>query len=120
MESPHKKLQSVSCHIGFNPEKMPNKENIKPINCTTCHKDVRIEHLFHVHMMRAGENDPELAESREKDIKNAMNVVRQVYSVNYFPEMKVSRRHYPNNPGHLNYNGCYRCHDGKHACRSDP
>lgn len=58
MESPHKKLQCVSCHIGFNPDDMPHKEDIKPIDCTTCHKDARVKHPFHVQMMRSGPNDP--------------------------------------------------------------
>ncbi|MCK6606057.1 MAG: NapC/NirT family cytochrome c [Ignavibacteriaceae bacterium] len=60
-------------------------------------------------------NYPDLAVSRSKDINKAIKAVRELYAVNYFPEMKVSWRHYPNNLGHLNYDGCYRCHDGKHV-----
>lgn len=45
--SPHKKLECVSCHDGFNPEDLPHKEEIKPIDCMTCHKDAKIKHLFH-------------------------------------------------------------------------
>ncbi|MBN8546502.1 MAG: cytochrome c3 family protein [Ignavibacteria bacterium] len=51
--SPHKKLECVSCHAGFNPEEMPHKENIQPIDCMTCHKDAKIRHLFHPQMFYA-------------------------------------------------------------------
>lgn len=54
--SPHKKLECVSCHVGFNPEEMPHKENIQPIDCMTCHKDAKIRHLFHPQMFRATPN----------------------------------------------------------------
>lgn len=54
--SPHKKLECVSCHDGFNPEEMPHKENIQPIDCMTCHKDAKIKHLFHPRMMLASKN----------------------------------------------------------------
>ena len=29
--------------------------------------------------------------------------------------MRVSWRKYPNNLGHMNYDGCFRCHDGNHV-----
>jgi hypothetical protein len=40
--------------------------------------------------------------------------VQEVYRQNFFPEMKVNWRAYPNNVGHTVFPGCYRCHDGKH------
>ncbi len=58
--SPHKKLTCVSCHIGFNAEDLPHKENIQPINCLSCHKDARVKHQFHPQMkMATGTNGPE-------------------------------------------------------------
>lgn len=51
--SPHRKLECISCHDGFDPEELPHKENIQPINCMTCHKDAKIRHLFHPQMMRS-------------------------------------------------------------------
>jgi len=38
---------------------------------------------------------------------------KQIYSDNFFPEMKADWRAYPNNIGHKIWNGCFRCHDGK-------
>jgi hypothetical protein len=40
--------------------------------------------------------------------------VQKIYSQNFFPEMKVNWRAYPNNIGHTIFPGCYRCHDGQH------
>jgi len=58
--SPHKNLSCVSCHIGFNTEDLPHKENIQPINCLSCHKDARVKHQFHPQMKKAdGIDGPE-------------------------------------------------------------
>ncbi|HZV35855.1 MAG TPA: NapC/NirT family cytochrome c [Verrucomicrobiae bacterium] len=40
--------------------------------------------------------------------------VQTIYSQNFFPEMKADWRAYPNNIGHKNWPGCFRCHDGLH------
>ena len=32
----------------------------------------------------------------------------------FFPEMKTDWRTHPNNIGHKDWNGCFRCHDGNH------
>ncbi|GMU89667.1 MAG: hypothetical protein AMXMBFR49_18740 [Chlorobiota bacterium] len=58
---------------------------------------------------------PDIAKSRAKDIANAVKEIQVIYSKNYFPEMKVSWRKYPNHLGHMNYDGCFRCHDGNHV-----
>lgn len=39
---------------------------------------------------------------------------QEIYKRNFFPEMKVDWRAYPNNIGHKNWAGCFRCHDGSH------
>jgi Cytochrome c7 and related cytochrome c len=49
----HGKLNCVSCHIGFDPEAMPHKENIEPVNCLGCHKDAKVIHTFHPQMVNA-------------------------------------------------------------------
>jgi nitrate/TMAO reductase-like tetraheme cytochrome c subunit len=38
-----------------------------------------------------------------------------IYQENFFPEVKVDWRTYPDFVGHKNWNGCFRCHDGKHV-----
>ncbi|MGA9117170.1 MAG: NapC/NirT family cytochrome c [Bacteroidota bacterium] len=61
------------------------------------------------------ENDPEIAESREALIARSGEVLAREYLRNFFPRMGVSWRAYPNNIGHMNDVGCFRCHDGRHA-----
>ena len=40
---------------------------------------------------------------------------QEIYRENFFPEVKVDWRTYPDFVGHKNWNGCFRCHDGKHV-----
>jgi hypothetical protein len=41
--------------------------------------------------------------------------VQAVYRENFFPEMKADWSKYPDNVGHLDSAGCFRCHDAKHS-----
>lgn len=59
-------------------------------------------------------NYPEVAKSKPEEIKKSIENINRIYLRNYFPEMKVNWKHYPNNLGHLYSDGCFRCHDGKH------
>ncbi|PWU21972.1 MAG: cytochrome C [Verrucomicrobia bacterium] len=47
-------------------------------------------------------------------IRPVIDAVQQIYSDNFFPEMKASWRVYPDNIGHKDWPGCFRCHDGAH------
>jgi nitrate/TMAO reductase-like tetraheme cytochrome c subunit len=60
-------------------------------------------------------NYPDLAASKKSQIEQTIQEVQKIYSRNYFPEMNVSWRKFPNNIGHLYSPGCFRCHDGKHV-----
>lgn len=48
-------------------------------------------------------------------IGDAIEAVQQIYRDNFFPHMKVSWLTYPNNIGHKDWPGCFRCHDDKHV-----
>jgi hypothetical protein len=48
-------------------------------------------------------------------IEKAISEVQRIYCNNFFPEMKVSWKAYPNNIGHTIFPGCFRCHDGNHV-----
>jgi nitrate/TMAO reductase-like tetraheme cytochrome c subunit len=50
----------------------------------------------------------------EPRIRPAIDAVQQIYRDNFFPEMNASWAKYPNNIGHKDWPGCFRCHDGKH------
>lgn len=61
-------------------------------------------------------NYPELWNSTRGavNVKQAVDVVREVYRSSFFPHMRVDWTTYPDNIGHLYSPGCFRCHDGKH------
>lgn len=48
-------------------------------------------------------------------IRPTIEAVQQIYRDNFFPEMKANWKVYPDNIGHKDWAGCFRCHDGKHA-----
>lgn len=56
-KSPHSKLNCISCHIGFNLDDLPHKENITPINCLHCHKNAPVKHSFHPQMLKSSSTD---------------------------------------------------------------
>jgi len=61
------------------------------------------------------QNYPDLYAKRSQDIQQASQAVLAIYNRNVFPDLKVSWGTYPNNLGHTDFPGCFRCHDGSHA-----
>jgi len=59
-----------------------------------------------------------LAKARKSDIENAVKEIQNGYASNIFPYMKASWKHYPNNIGHMEFDGCFRCHNDRHATPS--
>lgn len=57
---------------------------------------------------------PNVYATQQPDIVNTIDVLRQMYSTMAFPEQKMDWTTHPDNLGHLNSPGCFRCHDGKH------
>ncbi len=58
---------------------------------------------------------PEIFQTRKKDIDGAIAEIQAQYAKNVFPYMKVSWKIYPNHLGHMESNGCFRCHNDKHS-----
>ena len=61
-----------------------------------------------------GTNYPEIFSSDVDKINKAIEGIKAGYSKNIFPEMKASWDVYPNHIGHVEFNGCFRCHNGNH------
>ena len=57
---------------------------------------------------------PEVLPAKAALVKSAGEGLVTLYSQNVFPDMKVTWGTHPNNIGHMNYPGCFRCHDGDH------
>jgi hypothetical protein len=58
---------------------------------------------------------PGLAQSRSAEISNAGKTLAARYARNVFSDLKVSWGTYPDNLGHADGAGCFRCHDESHA-----
>jgi hypothetical protein len=50
-------------------------------------------------------------------IEAAADQASAIYRRNVFPAMKVGWGTYPNNLGHEDFLGCFRCHDGSHTSK---
>jgi hypothetical protein len=51
-------------------------------------------------------------------VEAAVGELQAIYKRNVFPDMKVTWGTYPDNIGHEDFLGCFRCHDDNHK-RSD-
>ncbi len=49
------------------------------------------------------------------DVQLAAQALVAIYRNNVFPDLKVTWGTYPNNLGHMDDPGCFRCHDDSHA-----
>jgi hypothetical protein len=58
---------------------------------------------------------PDVAAARSQDISQASQAILAIYNRNVFPDLRVTWGTYPNNLGHMDFPGCFRCHDGSHA-----
>ncbi len=95
-KSPHRKLVCVACHTRFNPEEMPHKKNIRPVDCLTCHKGVELKHSFHPQLaaaIAAGE-DPDIS---CKDCHGTHDVISPKEADSPFNRKNISE-------------GCGQCH----------
>ncbi len=59
-------------------------------------------------------NYPQLYNEKLAVIQSSIAELQQVYCQNVFPEMHVFWGTYPNNIGHQDFPGCWRCHDDNH------
>ncbi len=60
-------------------------------------------------------NYPDIYKSKNENIVKSIDVVKAIYSRNYFTYMNADWKHFPNNISHVYTPGCFRCHDGNHV-----
>jgi hypothetical protein len=53
-------------------------------------------------------------QNQRVQVESAAEQVKAIYLRNVFPEMRVTWGTHPNNLGHEDFLGCFRCHDGSH------
>jgi hypothetical protein len=57
---------------------------------------------------------PDAYRDKQVAMQAAIREVQNIYLRNVFPLMKITWGTYPNNLGHTDFPGCFRCHDGSH------
>jgi len=58
---------------------------------------------------------PEIYNSKRALVEQSADNIAKIYLRNIFPEMNVHWGAHPNNLGHNDFPGCFRCHDGSHT-----
>ena len=58
---------------------------------------------------------PEVLRTKKAVLDQTIHEVVRLYERNFFPDMKVNWKAYPNHIGHMYDLGCFRCHDNKHV-----
>jgi hypothetical protein len=59
-------------------------------------------------------NYADIYNTKRDSINVATAELQRIYQTYFFPEMKTDWSSHPNNIGHYNAQGCFRCHDGQH------
>jgi hypothetical protein len=63
-------------------------------------------------------NYPAIYQAQRTVVEQAGAEVARIYLRNIFPDMRVTWGTHPNNIGHNDSPGCFRCHDGSHTSAS--
>ncbi|HYA61891.1 MAG TPA: NapC/NirT family cytochrome c [Candidatus Sulfotelmatobacter sp.] len=58
---------------------------------------------------------PDIYNTKRALVEQAADNTAAIYLRNVFPDMKVTWGVHPNNIGHNDFPGCFRCHDGSHT-----
>ncbi|MGD0500879.1 MAG: NapC/NirT family cytochrome c [Bryobacteraceae bacterium] len=61
---------------------------------------------------------PAVWAARQADVAASGQQILAIYDRNIFPEMHVTWGKYPNNIGHADFPGCWRCHDSNHTAKN--
>jgi len=98
----------------------PNLPNVKSISLEALEKSystkqIGLDSIKLVIEKYYQTNYPALASTKQDTIANVVSEIQKIFARNYFPEMHVSWKKFPDNIGHMYYPGCFRCHDGKHV-----
>ncbi len=65
------------------------------------------------------ENYPDFYAENQETIAQAQTEIESIFTQTVFPNMEVGWETHPRNDGHLEFPGCFRCHDGKHTSQEN-
>jgi nitrate/TMAO reductase-like tetraheme cytochrome c subunit len=60
-------------------------------------------------------NYPQIYQTQRSAVEQSGQEIANIYLRNIFPDMRVTWGVHPNNLGHNDSPGCFRCHDGSHT-----
>jgi hypothetical protein len=58
---------------------------------------------------------PDVYGQHRDEVSRGAQKLLAIFRRNVFPAMKITWGTYPNNIGHVDFDGCFRCHDEQHA-----
>jgi nitrate/TMAO reductase-like tetraheme cytochrome c subunit len=58
---------------------------------------------------------PQISAQRQADVDKAAQAILAIYNRNVFPDLHVTWGTYTNSLGHMDFPGCFRCHDASHT-----
>lgn len=58
---------------------------------------------------------PAIYQTQRTVVQESADAVAAIYLRNVFPDMRLTWGAHPNNLGHNDFPGCFRCHDGSHT-----
>jgi cytochrome c1 len=61
---------------------------------------------------------PDVWAKRQAEVSSSAKQVLAIWDRNVFPAMNVKWGVYPNNIGHTDFPGCFRCHDDGHTAKN--
>ncbi len=61
------------------------------------------------------ENYADFYNSNQKVVQHTIEEIKRIFTITVFPNLHVGWETHPDNAGHREFPGCFRCHDGKHT-----
>ncbi len=100
----------------------PELPDIKTVSMDLCSEtypsmDSAMTHINKYILDYYQKNYPEIYQNKRDLVDKAVTGFQEAFSKNIFPGMKVRWSAYPNHIGHLEFKGCFRCHDGAHKTK---
>jgi nitrate/TMAO reductase-like tetraheme cytochrome c subunit len=97
---------------------LPNLPNIKEQGVKVLEQQYATEQEAAVAIAAVADyyqnEQPAVFAQREGEVRTAVQVMQGIFDRTQFPFMNVNWQSHPNNIGHKDFPGCFRCHDGKH------
>jgi len=62
---------------------------------------------------------PDFYATNQQKVTEAITEIQNIYTLSVFEDQEINWATHPNNVGHEDSPGCFRCHDGKHLNEND-